>query len=68
MTCKFNYHSISLRNKTYSKLKEVSKVVSPSEPISQAKTIETLIDRFSNNSNGDCNQRNITNAKDYKEA
>ena len=66
MTCKFNYHSISLRNHIYSRLKEVSKVVSPSEPISQAKTIETLIDRFSN-SNGDCNHRN-TNAKNYQKA
>ena len=49
MTCKYNYRSISLRNKTYSKLENLSNIVVKGEKLSMPKTVEKLIsDRVDN--------------------
>ena len=46
MTCKFNYRGISLKNKTYSDLEELSTKIEPGEKLSQAKTVETMVKNF----------------------
>jgi hypothetical protein len=46
MTCKFNYRGISLKNKTYSDLEELSTIIEPGEKLSQAKTVETMVKNF----------------------
>ena len=46
MTCKFNYRGISLKNKTYSDLEELSTIIEPGEKLSQAKTLETMVKNF----------------------
>ena len=43
MTCKYNYRSISLRNKTHSKLENLSNIVVKGEKLSIPKTVEKLI-------------------------
>ena len=65
MTCKYNYRSISLRNKTYSKLENLSNIVVKGEKLSMPKTVENIIDRVSN-SEGKLN--GIINAKNNPEA
>jgi len=46
MTCKFQYRGISLKNKTYSDLEELSTKIEPGEKLSQAKTVETMVKNF----------------------
>ena len=46
MTCKFNYRGISLKNKTYSDLEELSTIIEPGDKLSQAKTVETMVKKF----------------------
>ena len=46
MTCKFNYRGISLKNKTYSDLEQLSTIIEPGEKLSQAKTVETMVKNF----------------------
>ena len=46
MTCKFNYRGISLKNKTYSDLEELSTIIERGEKLSQAKTVETMVKNF----------------------
>ena len=54
MTDPYKYRSISLRNKTYSKLEDLTIIVVPGSKISNAKTVEILInDRHSNSEGGD---------------
>ena len=43
MTNPYKYHTVSLRNKTYTKLKNLSNVVVKGEELSSAKTVEKLI-------------------------
>ena len=42
MTCKYNYRSISLRNKTHSKLENLSNIVVKGEKLSIPKTVTTI--------------------------
>ena len=42
MTCKYNYKSVSLRNSTYSKLKELTNSLVPGVKVSNAKAVEKL--------------------------
>ena len=63
MTCKYNYRSISLRNKTYSKLENLSNIVVKGEKLSMPKTVEKLINDRANNSE-DKQLEGIINAKD----
>ena len=65
MTCKYNYRSISLRNKTHSKLENLSNIVVKGEKLSMPKTVENIIDRVSD-SEGKLN--GIINAKNQQEA
>ena len=66
MTDKYNYRSISLRNKTHSKLQNLSNIVVKGEKISIPKTVEKLIDdRFSSS---DSKPNGIINAKNQQEA
>ncbi len=44
MTCKYNYKSISLRNDTMDKLTKLSVSLVKDKRLSNAKTVETLID------------------------
>ena len=46
MTCKFNFRGVSLKNKTYSDLEELSTKLEPGEKLSQAKTVERLVAYF----------------------
>ena len=43
MTCKYNYKSISLRNKTMEKLEKLSVSIVQDKKLSNAKTVEHLI-------------------------
>ena len=63
MTCKYNYRSISLRNKTYSELEDLSNVVVKGEKLSMPKTVEKLIKDRADNS-GSKQLEGIINAKD----
>ena len=47
MTCKYNYKSISLRNKTMEKLEKLSVSIVQDKKLSNAKTVEYLIDASS---------------------
>jgi hypothetical protein len=46
LTCKFNFRGVSLKNKTYSDLEELSTKLEPGEKLSQAKTVERLVAYF----------------------
>jgi hypothetical protein len=46
MTCKFNYRGISLKNKTYSDLEQLSTQIEPGEKLSQAKTVDVMVKKF----------------------
>jgi len=50
MTDKYNYRSISLRNKTHLKLENLSNIVVKGEKLSIPKTVEKLIDERVDNS------------------
>ena len=63
MTCKYNYRSISLRNKTHSKLENLSNIVVKGEKLSIPKTVEKLIDDRVDNSERK-QLEGIINAKD----
>ena len=60
MTCKYNYRSISLRNKTHSKLENLSNIVVKGEKLSIPKTVEKLIDWADNS---ESKTEGIINAK-----
>jgi len=67
MTCKFNYRGISLKNKTYSDLEELSTIIEPGDKLSQAKTVETMVKKFKSlliNDNGSANE-NINQKKEF---
>ena len=66
MTDKYNYRSISLRNKTYSKLENLSNIVVKGEKLSNAKTVEKLINDRVDNS--ETKPEGIINARNQKEA
>ena len=54
MTCKYNYKSISLRNNTMDKLAKLSVSLVKDKKLSNAKTVERLIDHsLSEETNGD---------------
>ena len=66
MTCKFNYRGISLKNKTYSDLEELSTIIETGDKLSQAKTVETMVKKFKSlliNDNGSANE-NINQKKE----
>ena len=68
MTDPFKYRSISLRIKTYSKLENLSNIVVKGIKLSNAKTVEKLINDRADNSESD-QLEGITNAQDQtKEA
>jgi len=46
MTCKFNYRGISLKNKTYSDLEQLSTKIEPGEKLSQARTVDIMVKKF----------------------
>ena len=46
MTCKFNYRGISLKNKTYSDLEQLSTKIEPGAKISQARTVDVMVKKF----------------------
>jgi hypothetical protein len=46
MTCKFNYRGISLKNKTYSDLEQLSTKIEPGEKLSQARTVDVMVKKF----------------------
>ena len=46
MTCKFNYRGISLKNKTYSDLEQLSTQIEPGEKLSQARTVDIMVKKF----------------------
>ena len=60
MTDKYNYRSISLRNKTHSKLENLSNIVVKGEKLSIPKTVEKLIDWVDNS---ESKTEGIINAK-----
>jgi hypothetical protein len=66
MTDPYKYRSISLRNKTYSKLENLSNSIVKGTKLSNARTVEKLInDRFSNSEskpNGIANEENLQKA------
>jgi len=63
MTDPYKYRSISLRNKTYSKLENLSNIVVKGIKLSNAKTVEKLINDRVDNS-GSKQLEGIINAKD----
>ena len=63
MTDKYKYRSLSLRNKTYSKLENLSNIVVKGEKLSIPKTVEKLIDDRVDNSERK-QLEGIINAKD----
>ena len=67
MTCKYNYRSISLRNKTHSKLENLSNSIVKGTKLSNAKTVEKLINDRVNNSDSRPPE-GIINAKNQQEA
>ncbi len=67
MTNKYKYGSISLRNKTLSKLKNLSSQIVNDEQLSSAKTVEKLInDRLNNSESGATT--GIINVKEHSKA
>ncbi len=67
MTDPYKYRSISLRNKTYSKLENLSNIVVKGTKLSNAKTVEKLINDRVNNSDSKPPE-GIINAKNQQEA
>ena len=66
MTDPYKYRSISLRNKTYSKLENLSNSIVKGTKLSNARTVEKLInDRFSNS---ESKPNGIANEKTQQEA
>ena len=63
MTDKYNYRTISLRNKPYSRLEKLSNSVVKGEKLSIPKTVEKLIDDRVDNSERKTLE-GIINAKD----
>ena len=69
MTNPYKYHTVSLRNKTYTKLKNLSNVVVKGEELSSAKTVEKLInDRLNNSEKGETTKRIINVVKENQKA
>jgi len=66
MTDPYKYRSISLRNKTYSKLENLSNIVVKGTKLSNAKTVEKLINDRVDNS--ESKPEGIINARNQKEA
>ncbi len=67
MPNKYKYGSISLRNKTLSKLKTLSSQIANDEQLSSAKTVEKLINDRLNNSEGGAT-KGIINVKEHSKA
>ena len=67
MTDKYKYRSLSLRNKTYSKLENLSNIVVKGEKLSMPKTVEKLINDRVDNSESKLKE-GIINAKNQQEA
>ena len=65
MTDPYKYRSISLRNKTYSKLEDLSNIVVKGIKLSNAKTVEKLINDRADNS--ESKLEGIINAKDQNQ-
>ena len=66
MTDPYKYRSISLRNKTYSKLENLSNSIVKGTKLSNARTVEKLInDRFSNS---ESKPNGVANEKTQEEA
>ena len=63
MTNKYKYGSISLRNQTLDKLRDLSSVIVKGERLSSAKTVEILIKEKISNSD---EPRRITNNEEIK--
>ncbi len=63
MTNPYKYHTVSLRNKTYSKLKNLSNVVVKGEELSSAKTVEKLINDKHNRLEKKLNEK-VSNSDD----
>ena len=65
----YKYRNISLKNGTYSKLQYLSNVIVPGEPISNARTVEKLINSaFSSsetNNEGTINDTDTTQDKQH---
>jgi|1_EtaG_2_1085319.scaffolds.fasta_scaffold376666_2 hypothetical protein len=69
MPNKYKYGSISLRNKTLSKLKTLSSQIANDEQLSSAKTVEKLInDRLNNSEKGETTKRIINVVKENQKA
>ena len=68
MTNKYKYGSISLRNKTLSKLKNLSSQIVNDEQLSSAKTVEKLINDRLNNSESEATKEGIINVKEHSKA
>jgi hypothetical protein len=68
MTNKYKYGSISLRNKTLSKLKNLSSQIVNDEQLSSAKTVEKLINDRLNNSESGATKEGIINVKEHSKA
>ena len=66
MTDPYKYRSISLRNKTYSKLEDLTNIVVPGSKISNAKTVEILIN--DRHSNSESRPKGLANEKTQQEA
>ena len=67
MTDPYKYRSISLKNKTYSKLENLSNIVVKGTKLSNAKTVEKLINDRVDNSEGKLKE-GIINAALSKES
>jgi len=65
MTDPYKYRSISLRNKTYSKLENLSNIVVKGIKLSNAKTVEKLINDRADKS--ESKLEGIINAKDQNQ-
>ena len=63
MTCKFNYRGISLKNKTYSDLEQLSTQIEPGEKLSQAKTVDVMVKKFKSLLS---NEEETNDKKNYK--
>ena len=68
MPNKYKYGSISLRNKTLSKLKNLSSQIVNDEQLSSAKTVEKLINDRLNNSESGATKEGIINVKEHSKA
>ena len=69
MTDKYNYRSISLRNKSYSRLENLSNIVVKGEKISMPKTVELGIKALEEKiSNSESKLNGVANEKTQEEA